>query len=78
MSIDTMGFEPRAFSMRDGPDTTTPRAAWKTTAVHVHGATTAGEASWLWAQQEKSGLPVVQDDKTLLAVCVTATAQFVP
>ena len=78
MSIDTMGFEPRAFRMRGGSDTTTPRAPGKITAVHVHGATTAGEASWLWAQQEKSGLPVVQDDKTLLAVCVTATAQFVP
>jgi hypothetical protein len=34
----------------------------------VHRATKAGEASWLWAQQEKSGPPVVQDDKTLLAV----------
>jgi hypothetical protein len=34
----------------------------------VHRATTAGEVSWLWAQQEKSGPSVVQDDKTLLAV----------
>ena len=68
MSMDTLGFEPRAFRMRGGSDTTTPRAPGKITAVHVHGATTAGEASWLWAQQEKSGPPVVQDDKTLLAV----------
>jgi hypothetical protein len=34
----------------------------------VHSVTTAGEVSWLWAQQEKSGPPVAQDDKTLLAV----------
>jgi hypothetical protein len=34
----------------------------------VHRATTAGEVSWLWAQQEKRGPRVVQDDKTLLAV----------
>ena len=68
MSIDTLEFEPRAFRMRGGSDTTTPRAPGKTTAVHLHRATTAGEASRLWAQQEKSGPPVVQDDKTLLAV----------
>ena len=43
MSIDTMGFEPRAFRMRGGSDTNTPRAPGKITAVHVHGATTAGE-----------------------------------
>ncbi len=68
MSIDTLGFGPRAFRMRGGSDTTMPRAPGKITAVHLHKATTAGEASWLWAQQEKSGPPVVQDDKTLLAV----------
>jgi hypothetical protein len=34
----------------------------------VRTATTAGEVSWLWAQQENSGPSVVQDDKTLLAV----------
>ena len=32
-------------------------------ALHVHGAATVGEVSWLWAQQEKSGPSVVQDDK---------------
>ncbi len=68
MSIDTLGFEPRAFRMRGGSDTTTPRAPGKITSLHVHRATTAGEVSWLWAQQEKSGPSVVQDDKTLLAV----------
>ena len=68
MSMDTLGFEPRAFRIRGGSDNTTPRAPGKITALHVHRATTAGEVSWLWAQQEKSGPPVVQDDKTLLAV----------
>ena len=68
MSIDTLGFEPRAIRMRGGSDTTTPRAPGKSTAVHLHRATTAGEASCFWAQQEKSGPPVVQDDKTMLAV----------
>jgi hypothetical protein len=34
----------------------------------VHRATRAGEVPWFWAQQEKSGPTVVQDDKTLLAV----------
>ena len=67
MSIDTLGFEPRAFRMRGGSDTTTPRAPGKITSLHVHRATTAGEVSWLWAQQEKSGPSVVQDDKTLQA-----------
>ena len=38
------------------------------TSLHVHRATTAGEVSWLWAQQEKSGPSVVQDDKTPQAV----------
>ena len=68
MSMDALGIEPTAFRMRGGSDTTTPRAPGKITALHVHRATTAGEVSWLWAQQEKSGPPVVQDDKTLLAV----------
>ena len=68
MSIDTLGFEPRAFRMRGGSDTTTPRAPGKITSLHVHRATTAGEVSWLWSQQEKSGPSVVQDGKTLLAV----------
>ena len=68
MSIDTMGFEPRAFRMRGGSDTTTPRAPGKITALHVHRATAAGEVPWLWAQQEKSRPTVVQHETTLLAV----------
>ena len=71
MSMDTLGFEPMAFRTRGGSDTTTPRAPGKITALHVNRATTAGEVSWLWAQQEKSGPPVAQDDKTLLTVFET-------
>ena len=37
MSIDTLGFEPRAFRMRGGSDTTMPRAPGKITSLQCTG-----------------------------------------